>query len=322
MRKFIDDVKYFNEKLYIELTSKQLVNKVTESEIKDKNYIEFVEIFLNDYITFYLENLYNNNTIYNFIINDIPHKIILLLLDFKFKELKEEEKYIIPLQDEKESKEEEKYKIPLQDVIAKILWLESNSKYIKDIINLYNVISENISYDENEKEFLFKQILNYNSKMELKYEPKEKPELVLVNVPFYKIMILLFKCMIDEQSIKNTASKNKNDNYHSYFKNLESCLKEMQKIDKVLKLDIIGLSLLNEFIIIYNVFEHTGKVDKLDLSLLISNLTKSLEIIEKNDENKINLLCENLKNLVENIKKALYDTTKINEIKEIQFIMN
>ena len=150
--------------------------------------------------------------------------------------------------------------------------------------------------------------------MKIKYDPKEKPELVLVNVPFYKIIILLFKCMIDEQSIKNAASKS-NDNYYSYFKNLENCLKEMKKIDKILKLDIIELSVLNEFIIIYNVFEHAGKVDKLDIAELISNLSKSLEIIERNDENKIKSLCENLKTLIENIKKALYNSSKINEIK-------
>ena len=34
---------------------------------------------------------------YNFIINDAHHKIILLLLDFKFKELNEEEKNKIHL---------------------------------------------------------------------------------------------------------------------------------------------------------------------------------------------------------------------------------
>lgn len=60
MIKLNDNVKDFNEKLYIELTSKRLVNKVIETKIEDKNYIDFVELFLNDYKTFYLEILYNN----------------------------------------------------------------------------------------------------------------------------------------------------------------------------------------------------------------------------------------------------------------------
>jgi hypothetical protein len=89
----------------------------------------------------------------------------------------------------------------------------------------------------------------------------------------------------------------------------------MQKIDKKLKLDIIELNILNEFIIIYDVIEHAGKIDRLDIDVLISFITKSLEIIERKDENKINSLCENLKNLFENIKEVLYDSSKQKEIK-------
>ena len=183
---------------------------------------------------------------------------------------------------------EEKYTIPLQDVISKILWLEGNSKYIKNILELYKLISENIVYDVEVKDILIQNILEYSFKNEIKYEPKES-QLVKVNVPYYIIIILLFKCMISKESIKNATSKN--DNYYSYFKNLERCLKEMQKLDKLLKLNIKELSILNEFINIYNVYELNGKIDKLDIYQLIMNLTKSLEIIGKNDkDNKINKL--------------------------------
>jgi len=188
----------------------------------------------------------------------------------------------------------------LQNIIPKILWIEANSKYIKEILDLYDIISEKILYDEKEKEYLFKQILNYISKKEIKYEPKEG-KLQKVNIPFYKIIIILFECMISEKSIKNATSKN--DNYYSYFKDLERCLNEMQKMDKILKLDIIELSVLKEFIIIYNVFEHSGKVDKLDIKALIGNLTESLEIIERNDENKLKSLEENSKGSINIIKK-------------------
>ena len=295
IKKLEDDVKDFNVKLYSELTSMQLFNKVTEVKNIDKNYTDFYELFLNDYITFYLENLYNNNEINNFIINDIPHKIILLLLDLKFKD-------------------EEKCDKILNNIISKFLWLEANSKYIKDILNLYNIISDNIVYDEKQKNFLFIQMINYLSKKEIKYEPKEE-QLKRVNIPFYKIIIILIKCLLDEQSVGNAAKKNMNDNYHSYFKNLEICLKEMQKLDKILKLNITELSALYELIEIYNAFEISGKVDKLDIPLIIANLTKSLDIIEKNDENKIKSLSDNLISLIENIKKGLYDSSKNNEIK-------
>jgi hypothetical protein len=38
------------------------------------------------------------------------------------------------------------------------------------------------------------------------------------------------------------------------------------------------------------VIEHAGKIDRLDIDVLISFLIKSLEIIERKDENKINSL--------------------------------
>ena len=64
--------------------------------------------------------------------------------------------------------------------------------------------------------------------------------------------------MIDEQSIKNTNSKNQYDNLHSYFNNLEISPKEISKIDKILKLNIIEWSVLKEFIAIYNIFNKEG----------------------------------------------------------------
>ena len=107
----------------------------------------------------------------------------------------------------------------------------------------------------------------------------------------------------------------KDNNYYSFFKDLKICLKEMQYLDKILKLNIKELSILNEFITIYNVVENFEKINKLDITIFINILIKSLEIIEKNDENKIDLFCENLKILIEIIKKALYDISKEKEIK-------
>ena len=66
---------------------------------------------------------------------------------------------------------------------------------------------------------------------------------------------------------------------------------------------------------IYNVFEKAGKLKNLDIMELIGNLTNSLEIIEKNEEDKIKLLSENLKKLIEIIKNILYDSSKKKEIK-------
>ena len=321
--KLKEDKKEFTNKLYVEFISKPLVTKIANAKITDENYIEFNEIFLNDYITFYLVNIYKNE-INDFVINDIPHKIILLLLDLKFKGLQEDEKI----------------SIPLQNSIAKILWLEGNVNHVKKIFDIYNIISNYILYDKKDKEILFKEILNF--KNEIKYNPKKK-HLIEINEPYYIIFILLFKCMINKESIKIATSKN--DNYFSYFKNLERCLKEMKKLDRSLELDIKELSVLSEFIDIYKVFEHANKINKLDINELINSFKNSLEIIkdneetkenEENKENEINeeneetmekeeikrkenprikSLCENLKMLNKNIKESLYDLSKEKEIK-------
>ena len=290
--KLKNDMKEFTEKLYINLTFKKCFSRVINSKVEDNNYIQFIDIFLNDYITLYLVELYKdfNN---EFIINDISHKIILLLLDLKFKQLSEEDKY----------------KNPLQNIVAKILWLEANSNYIKKIIDLYKIISENIVCDEKEENTLFRNILDHISKNKIKYDPKEK-QLIIVNTPYYIIIIALFKCMIDKKSIEKASS-----DYYSYFKVLERCLKEIQKLDKSLRLDIKEISVLNEFITIYNVLDKAGKINNLNIIELIGNLNKSLEVIEKNEENKLDILKENLTNLNEIIKKGLYDKSKNKEIR-------
>ena len=295
LAKLKKDMKDFTEKLYVDLTSKQYLNRVIEAKTDDENYIEFIEVFLSDYITYYLVKLYKdmNN---EFEINDIPHKLILLLLDLKFKEISEEEKF----------------NLPLQNNVSKILWLEANVNYIKEIIDLYNIISENIVYDEKEENILFKKILNHISENKIKYEPKDK-QLVKINTPYYIVTIVLFKCMIDKKSIEKASLKD--DDYYSYFKSLERCSKELQKLNKLLRLDIKELSVLNDFITIYNVFEKAGKLKNLNIIELITNLTKSLEVMDNNEENRIEILKENLKNLTEIIKNSLYDLSKNKEIK-------
>lgn len=72
-------MKDFTGKLYVDLTSKQYINRVIEVKIEDENYTEFIEVYLNEYKTFYSVKLYKdiNN---EFVINDISHKLILLLL--------------------------------------------------------------------------------------------------------------------------------------------------------------------------------------------------------------------------------------------------
>ena len=265
--KYKNDSILINEKLYNLLLSKKLLGKIIQIKTINKNYNEFIEMFLNDYITFYLEKIYNKEN-YNFEINDIQHRIILLLLDIKSQNLKEDEKY-------------EK---PIQNIISNILWLEVNSTYIKNIINIYNTISDILFHDEKDKAYLLNQIIDYMLKTQLKYLSKEM-EFQRVNVPFNIIIILLFKIFIDESNIKKTFLGN----------NIEICLKEIKKLDDALNLKIIELSILNDFNIIYNLFDYYEKINALNKE----------EIAIKRDENEIKLLIDTFIKEIKNIKIIL-----------------
>ena len=80
----------------------------------------------------------------------------------------------------------------------------------------------------------FKKILFYNPKNEIKYYTKE-PQLAGVNLPFYILIIELFKWMIDKESIKNLAFKNDSyfNYFFTYFKDLKRCLKDFEKFDQL-----------------------------------------------------------------------------------------
>ena len=301
----------FAVKLFTELTSNDFVAETLKDKYSYDNYIQFIETFLNDYITFYLVQKYKN--ISKFKINDAPHKIILILLDLKFKELddKNKDKNKDKTENSKENNDNQQNKY-FKNVISKILWLEANSDNIKLILDLYNEISENILFDEKENEILLKEIIKYILENKVKYEPI-KEDLLEVNTPFYIIIIILINCLLDKKSISIAASKG--DNYNYYFQHIEIYLKEMQKLDMILKLDIKEISVLNELFIIYSDYERLGKLDNMDINKLIDIIIGSLEILKRKDENKIKALCENLKSLIEYIKDSLYDTSKKDELK-------
>ena len=289
--KLNNDIKEFNEKLYLELKYKKIINKFIIMKKIDKNYEDFIKLFLDDYISFYIERIYDNNYI-----SKICHnQLVLLILNFQFEVLKDEDKY----------------KITEKNLINKILWLEANSDYIKKILDLYNIISEYILYDENDKDILYKNIINYVQKNEIKYVPKE-PKLEKLNKTFYKIILIILKCTLSDKGIKIASLKK--DNYLSYFKYLKECMNTIQKMDEILRLNIIELDIINEYMAIYD-SSIIKNLNKLNIHKLIMNLKKNLEIVEKNDENKIELLCDNLKILIGELKN-IDNKDKIKEDKD------
>ena len=277
MKKLREDEENFKEELYNHLKSKKLINKVFEIKNIDKNYYEFIQLFLNDYLTFFLFNIYNNK-ISDFVFDDDKHKIISLLLDLKFNELKGEGNHIIQM----------------KDLIGKIIWLEANSIYIKIILDLINLISEDIS---NEK-IIIKNILSNNTISEIKYETTEE-KLKKVNTPYFKILVILLK-----EIIKKIASKNNNNNI-SYFGYLKKCLNEIRNLNTLLKIKIEEINIIDEYVTIYNAYEGNKIINKLDINKLINSLIKNLEILKQNNENKIMFLCNNSQIIIDIIKNGI-----------------
>ena len=100
----------------------------------------------------------------------------------------------------------EKYENPIQNLSSKILWLESNSEYIKDLLDLYNIISQNILNKGEDHEFLFKQILYCISSNEIKNESKDKKSILASAAEKWKD----FKSTLTKNNIlPNTNNKEK-----------------------------------------------------------------------------------------------------------------
>ena len=127
---------------------------------------------------YFLLNIYDNLR-EDFIINDIEHKIILLLLNLKFDQ-------------ENKNDNNKDNNNSLESVISKILWIESNSIIIKEILDIYKLSSENIIYESIGNTFI-NEIKSIILKKSVKYEPNEK-HLKLVNESFYVILVILIKC--------------------------------------------------------------------------------------------------------------------------------
>ena len=124
--------------------------------------------------------------------------------------------------------------------------------------------------------------MNHFSENKIKYDSKEKQlvKIVKINSHYYIVIIGLFKCMINKMLIGKAPLKD--DDYYSYFKSLERYSKE--KLHKLLRLDIKELSVLNDFITIYNVFEKAGRLIKLNRKRKVSNIKLYME--KKTPRNK------------------------------------
>ena len=280
------------------------------------------DLIIDDYITFYLDKYFKSYT-------KSSNRIIKLLLKLRFSSEKNE---II--------KKNEYDNVAI--ILVKIMWIESNVNYIKNIINIFNN-AKDIIINDNDGNKLCKMIENLldDNNIIINYivDENRNPEHTReVNECFYKILASL--CLnLTSNKIKLTKSMDiaenikKNELEIIYYNDQ---LKIINNILQILNYDLIlylnEIYIIDEFIRILDYKLFKGKINIINIEKIRNNLRESSVIIQKNQTNKIKNLISNFTSLYdllkeeeidEKYKKEYYDTLKyifLNEIKKVNDI--
>ena len=308
-----NEMELINE-LYNELQNeknKKIFNIMNSIKVPD-------DLFFNDYITFYLDKYYynknikiNNNIKYSCVLSFgyINHKIIKLLLELRFKkaESKEEDN------DDYENKDDN-----FKSLLKKICWLESNSNYIIDILEIYSELKGNFEKEEKLFEIIDENIKNLNIKY-ITHEDKNPKITTLVNECYYiilaSIIYSVFPPNIDFQNKKSSLQLN------YYIDSLKTSSKIIGDLNSNLYIFLNEMYIIDEFIIIFETLEINNKIDLNLLNKISENLRDNSAIIQKYEENFSEELIEKYKELYKLITEKLAYTDKnyYNLLKNIFF---
>ena len=280
----------------------QIVMNVIE---KKKLYCDLInkikpDLILDDYITFYLEKYlgFYSKSFYN---------IISLLLDFRFCD----ESIII------KNKEDNKIKI----ILIKIIWIESNTNYIKGILNAFEYGKDIYNYKDDYNYYQkINNIIN-DPKNPIKYiANKERADHMReVNECFYSYLAGL--CL----SLATNNLEDMEISFGDYCGILKNIYKIIKDIDNDLNTYLNELYIIDELIKIIDYNPNTKKTIIIDIR---NYLTENTRIIQKNMPNKNTNLIENFNKMNESLKKIknvqtidkFYATLKYVYKKEIQKI--
>ena len=285
-----------------------LLNDLIEEVQKDKFAIHFIpklskEYILRDYITFFLFKYINKNNEFTSF-KDYYYRLINLILNIRFNE---------------NNKIINKYRTnDLNILLIKIIWLESNMKYIIEIINIYNILQNNIK----EKQLKFIDLIedrikrgNINYIINEAKNPKETKE---VNECYY--IVLASICY----SITSFEIKT---NIHEYFSSLNKSFKIIRRLNDDLYIFLNEMYIIDELFSFYEVLKINNKIDLKIINQVKENLKENCEIIQKNNMEKIEQLIKNFNKLNELFKDTLscndnqyYDFFKYIYWKEIKKI--
>ena len=116
-----------------------------------------------------------------------------------------------------------------------------------------------------------------------------------------------------------------NENIHIYFQALKNIIKIIQNLNDDLNIFLNEMYIIDELIKIYDVLNLNNKIDIKKISEIIKNLRENSEILQTNNNNKIESLIEKFINLDELIKGSLnyedkeyYDLLRYIYYKEIK----
>ena len=260
------------------------------------------DYLLNDYITFFLfkycRNISNkpNIKIKNF--QNYHYKLINLILKLRFND---NNKII-----------KDNINNELKVILIKLNWLESNVKYIMDILNIYSILKGNYEREDILIE-LIEKTLNSQKIEYITNKAKNPIETKEVNECYYKLLAS-FCLSVTEYKINN-------NNIQEYFATLNNSLKIIKKLNDDLLIFLNEMYIIDELISIYEVLKLNDKCNINKINAINNNLKQNCEIIHKNEINKIEKLITNFKELDELIKDALnfYDKEYYNFLKYFYF---
>ena len=268
-----------------------LLNELLDEIKKEKDKFEFFlnlfdrmpnysDLILNDYITFYLDKYIEKNIYFKNYKN-----IIKLLLSLRFSA---EKNQII------ENNESQQINI----LFIKILWIESNINYIKNIIKLFDLAKNILNYDQDgNKIYQMTENIIKDKDNSIRYivNPTRNPEHTReVNECYYIILASL--CLsITSKDIKLTDSEDDAENFKNNEVNIMNYYDQLKQINIILqKLNNELFIYLNELYIIDELFK---VIDYKELSIkAISKIRDNLRESALNIQNdKKNYLVNNLK---------------------------
>ena len=240
-----------------------------------------IDLILNDYITFYL--LKNNPKIKNQLYNDNNHKLINLILNLRFNK------------NNKIIKDNENNQIKI--ILIKIIWLESNKKYIDNILRIFNNYNLKEILKNNKLLDLIGKTINSKNLRYITNDSKNPKETKEVNECFY---IIIASICLSITSIELTQ-----ENFHSYFQALKSIIKIIQNLNDDLLIFLNEMYIIDEIIKIYDVLKINNKINIQKVSEIINNLKTNADILQKDEINKIDDLIETFNNLYDLIKECI-----------------